>query len=122
MGTLARSMLALQVSLGILLAGPGFGLVKKRIELQTRQPAVVRLANTSIAFTGAPAPMYPTVMESLLATLETELISNERTLVKKKTAAEADWGLGLRITGFTIAPPQVRTDRVGKATMQYTRW
>jgi hypothetical protein len=102
-------------------AGPGFGTIRKnRIELQTRQPAVVRLADTSIAFTGSAARQHGDVEEILLATLETELLSNEKTLVKKNTAAEANWVFKVRVTGFTANQPQQRTEASGKNA--FVRW
>ena len=40
------------------LGDPGFGLIKKRkVDLQVRKPAAVRLANTSIAFRSRPASL-----------------------------------------------------------------
>jgi hypothetical protein len=86
-------------------AGPGFRtLRKKSIELQTRQPAVVRLAHTSIAFAGSSSnPAYSSVVDGLLGTLDTEMMNNEKTLTKKRTAAEADWLLGLKVTGLRWA-------------------
>jgi hypothetical protein len=108
----------------ILLGDPGFGsLRKKKISLPVRQPAAVRLANTSIAFTGSPSsPAYARAQEALLTTLATELLANEKTLVKKVSPAEADWVLGLRITAFAVKQPQERADTVGKNGATYTRW
>ena len=65
-----------------LLGDAGFGTIrKKKITLQVRQPALVRLANTSIAFTGRSTnPEYLPVQESLLAIYSTELLSNVKTL------------------------------------------
>jgi hypothetical protein len=108
----------------LLLGDPGFGsLRKKKINLPVRQPAAVRLANTSIAFTGsASSPAYARVQEALLTTLTTELLANEKTLVKKATPAEADWVLGLRITAFAVKQPEQRADTVGNNGATYTRW
>ena len=55
------SVLALALPFAIpTLADPGFGSIRKKtIDLQVRQPALVRLANTSVAFTGKVAnPEY----------------------------------------------------------------
>ena len=105
---LHRVILTLSVALlliaseATILGDPGFGTIKKRrITLQVRRPAVVLLANTSIAFKGSAAsPEYTPIVGSLASTLETELVSNERTLVKKPDAAQADWVLGLTVTGY----------------------
>jgi hypothetical protein len=107
-----------------LLGDPGFGsLRKKKISLPVRQPGAVRLANTSIAFTGsASSPAYARVQDSLLTTLETEMLGNEKTLVKKTRPGEAEWVLGLRVTAFVVAQPQQRADAVGKNGATYTRW
>jgi hypothetical protein len=108
----------------VLLGDPGFGsLRKKRINLPVRQPAVVRLANTSIAFTGSPSsPAYARVQEILLTTLATEMLANETTLVKKGSPAEAEWVLGLRVTAFSVTQPQERADTAGTNGAAYTRW
>ena len=105
-------------------AGPGFGTLRKKyIELKTRQPAAVRLANTSIAFAGSSTNHeYTPVQESLLATLETELVSNEKTLLKKNTSKEADWTFNLKVTGYSAGNPQQRTETTGKSTTNYTKW
>ena len=105
-------------------AKPGFGLFhKKSIELRVRQPAVVRLANTSVAFTGSSTnPEYVPVQGSLLATLETELISNEKTLVKKSRPAEAAWAVNVAVTGFSVAPPKQRTESGSNYSTTYVRW
>jgi len=110
-----RKWIATLVAVPSLWAGPGFGTIRKnKIELQTRQPAVVRLADTSIAFSGAATRQYGDVEENLLATLEAEMLANERTLVKKNTAAQADWVFKVRVTGFTANQPQERADSSGK--------
>jgi tetratricopeptide (TPR) repeat protein len=105
-------------------AGPGFGTFrKKNLELQTRQPAIVRLANTAVAFKGSvTSQQYRDVEAPLLATLETELISNERTLVKKDNPAEAAWILNLKVTGYALPPPQVRSGMSGKTPVTYNHW
>src|SRR5947199_3936868 len=73
---------------------------KKELELKTRQPARVRLANTSIAFRGSFSnPEYAPVLNSLMSTLGTELISNEKTIQVKDKAADAAWVLGLTVNG-----------------------
>ena len=108
---------------GTLLGDPGFGsLHKRKIDLSIRQPAAVRLANTSFAVTGSFANQaYLPVQESLTATLETELLGNEHTLVKKPPV-EAEWVLGLRVTGYALPPPQQRADNVGKNAVTYNHW
>jgi tetratricopeptide (TPR) repeat protein len=111
----------------VMLAGPGFGGIggmrKKKIDLQTRQPALVRLANTSIAFTGSSTnPEYTPVQGSLLATLETQLIGNEKTLLRKNNPSEAEWVFNLKVTGFSVANPQQRTQSYGQTSATYTRW
>ena len=112
---LHRVILGLSVA-GLLIASeatilgdPGFGTIKKRrITLQVRRPAVVLLSNTSIAFKGtAASPEYQSILGSLESTLETELVSNERTLVKKPDPAQADWVLGLTVTGYSTPRPEV---------------
>ena len=108
---------------GFLFGDPGFGsLHKRKIDLPIRQPAAIRLANTLFAVTGSSAnPAYVPVQESLMATLETELIANEHTLIKKPPAS-AEWVLGLRVTGFSLPPPQQRTDNVGNSAVAHVRW
>jgi len=99
-------------------ADPGFGsLRKKKLELEIRQPAVIRLANTSFALTGSGDRMNQPVLDSLLPTLETELLSNEKSLVKK-APGEAEYVLALRVTNFSAPPPQQRI--VGNAA--YLHW
>lgn len=108
----------------VVLADPGFGLLKKRkVTLQVRRPAAVRLANTSIAFRTRPAnPAYATVVAPLEATLETELISNERTLVKR-SPAEADWTVSLTVTAFSIPQPQTRSQAIkNKTPLTFVHW
>jgi hypothetical protein len=103
----------------------GFGTIrKKKITLQVRQPALVRLANTSIAFTGRSTNAeYLPVQESLLATLSTELLSNEKTLQVKQNPAEANWVFSMDVTGFHIGQPEKRTDNyAGKGASTMVRW
>jgi hypothetical protein len=49
-------------------------------------------------------------------------VSNERTLVKKNTRKEADWTLNLKVTGYSVANPQQRSETNGKSVNSYTRW
>jgi len=108
----------------VLLADPGFGRLKKRkVTLQVRRPAAVRLANTSIAFrTGVANQSYSAVAAPLAATLETELVSNERTLVKK-SPGDADWTVSLMVTAFSIPQPQPRVQPVNnKTALTFVRW
>jgi hypothetical protein len=104
--------------------GPGFGVLRKRkIELPVRRPAVVRLANTSLAVKGDVSnPQYRVVLGSLQASLETELVKNERSLVKKP-AGEANWTLELTVTSYSMPRSQSRMQPVNNAPPQtYERW
>lgn len=99
----------------LLCADPGFGtLRKKKLELEIRQPAVVRLANTSFAVAGSADRAYQQALDSLMPTLETELLANEKTLVKKPRG-EAEFVLAVRITSFSAPPAQPKV--VGNATI-----
>ena len=96
---------------------------KKTIQLQTRAPAAIRLADASVAFTGgATNNEYAPVEASLLETLETELLRNEKTLVKKNSAAEADWVVNAKVSGYSLPPPAHRTESSGASTINYTHW
>jgi hypothetical protein len=108
----------------ILSASPGFGLLRKKtLTLKTRQPAVVRLANTSIAFRSAYTnPEYASVVASLATALGTELVSNERSLVVKDNPAEAKWVLKLTVTGYSVAQPSRYTEGSGNTAMTYVHW
>jgi hypothetical protein len=120
-GLLFGVLIVSEIPLG---ADPGFGLLKKRkVTLQVRRPAPVRLANTSIAFITKEANAnYRAVSAPLEATLETELVSNERTLVKKGPA-DADWTILLTVTGFSIPQPTTRTQPVKNNTaLTFVRW
>jgi tetratricopeptide (TPR) repeat protein len=123
----SRVVLALAVAVfgaqAPLLGAPGFGTLRKKvIQLQVRRPAVVRLANTSIAFRGKVAnPEYAPVLASLEATLETQLVSNERTLVKKPVDA-AEWVLELTVTGFSIPPSKQTTSGSGNTAVTNVIW
>src|SRR5258708_2568772 len=105
-------------------ASPGWGtLSKKMLDLKVRQPAAIRLANTTIAFKGSSTNReYASVEQSLLVTLETELISNEKTLVKKDNFADADWVLDLKVTGYMAANPVTRTEGSGNSARTVTSW
>ena len=107
----------------LLFADPGFGTLRKKVmDLRTRRPALVRLANTSLAFTSkASDPQYQSALASLVATLETELLSNEKTLVKKPEG-QAEWTLALTITGFQVPPSTTRTERSGNSSQTFRRW
>ncbi|HYI96943.1 MAG TPA: hypothetical protein VEX68_25595 [Bryobacteraceae bacterium] len=108
----------------VLLADPGFGsLRRKNIDLEVRQPALVRLSDTSIAFTGKVASKeYQAVLESLLSTLETEIVSHEKTLQKKQSPKEAEWTLYLNVTGYAAPQPHKNTQRSGNTTTVTNRW
>jgi hypothetical protein len=118
-GLLFGVLIAAETSL---FADPGFGLLKKRkVTLQVRRPAPVRLANTSLAFrTDVANAQYRPVSAPLAATLETELISNERTLTKK---TPADWTIQLMVTGFSVPQPKTRVQPVkNNAALTFARW
>lgn len=120
-GLVSFALLTSQTSL---LADPGFGLLKKRkVSLQVRRPAAVRLANTTVAFRSRAAnAAYNPVADNLEATLETELVSNERTLVKRP-AGEAEWTVSLTVTGFSVPPPQRRMQPLkNNAALAFDRW
>lgn len=110
----------------VLSAGPGFGglggLRKQTMELKTRQPAPVRLANTSIAVIGKEtAPQYAPVVQSLEVALGTELVGNEKSLVEQPPD-KAQWVLALIVTGFSISQPQQYTQGTGTSAVTYNRW
>lgn len=118
---LAVAVLTSQV---VLVGAPGFGLIrKKKVDLQVRKPAVVRLANASLAVRGKSTDnRYQTVVPGLETSLETELVSNERTLLKK-TAAEADWVLELTVTAYTAPTVQRRVQQMKNgAPITFNRW
>jgi tetratricopeptide (TPR) repeat protein len=98
---------------------PGFGSIKKRkTTLQIRQPAAVRLAHATIAFRADSAsPQYAPVLNSLATELLVEMVANEKTLVQKNNPADAQWVLGLRITGYSVSNPPPRMQTAGN-----TRW
>ena len=80
-------------------------------------------ADTSIAFTGKAAnPDYQPVLESLLSTLETEIVSHEKTLQKKQNSKEAEWTLYLNVTGYAAPQPHKNTERSGNITTVTNRW
>jgi hypothetical protein len=117
-------VLALTLAPASLLAEPGFGTMRKRkVELTIRKPAKVRLAHTSIALVGgATSKEYSAVLDSLLVTLETELISNEKTLVKKNSPSEAEWTLVARVTGYTAPRSQPHTQQIGNTSVAMVHW
>jgi hypothetical protein len=106
------------------LAKPGFSMMRKKVvQLHTRQPAIVRLSDTTVAFVGGATDReYAPVEASLLETLQTELLKNEKTLVKKNSPAEAAWTVSLKVTGYSVPPPQQRTEGSGVTATHYTRW
>ena len=112
------------VSQCIALAGPGFSaLHKKTIHLEVRKPALVRLANTSVAFQGAATnPEYQPVLVSLLTVLGTEIVKNERTLVVKSNARDAEWTLYMNVTGYSAPNPTKSTQHAGNATTVTDHW
>jgi hypothetical protein len=120
---LAASVALPAAGIGPLKRSPGFGTIRKRaVALKVRQPALVRLANTSVAFRGSVAnPEYASVRESLLATLSTELVKNEPTLVRA-TPANARWVIATEVTGYHVAPPAQRSEQIGNKVAQYVRW
>ncbi len=111
----------------VLLATPGFGglggLRKKTLDLQTRQPALVRLANTSIAFKSAHTNAeYAPVVQSLIVALGTQLVSNEKTLIEKDKPEDAAWVMLLVVTGYSVAPPSQRNVTSGSMNATYMHW
>jgi hypothetical protein len=104
-------------------AGPGFGTLRKKgVELKVREPAAVRLANTSIAFVGSSSNReYTPVQESLLATLSTELLKNEKSL-SRAPQSEAQWIFQAEVTGYEVSQPQQRSEVVGSTTTRYVQW
>ena len=98
------------------LAGPGFSTIgRKHISLEIRKPGQIRLANTSVAFNGnVTNPQYQPVLASLLTTLATEIVKNEKTLVVKGTPREAEWTLFVNVTGYSAPNPKSETQRIGQ--------
>lgn len=124
---------ALCIVLGLLFtesalnAGPGFGafggLRRKTLNLQTRQPALVRLSNTSIGFKNAfTNPEYAPVVNSLATALGTELVTNEKTLIEKEDPKQAMWVLQLTVTGYGVGQPSQRTEATGNTSLTYVHW
>ncbi len=112
------------ISQYIALAGPGFStLHKKTIHLEVRKPALVRLANTSVAFQGAATNHeYQPVLVSLLTMLGTEIVKNEKTLVLKSNIRDADWTLYMNVTGYSAPNPTKATQHAGNATTVTDHW
>jgi hypothetical protein len=117
---LLLSVLAAQV---VLLNAQGFGTLRKRkITLEVRRPAAVRLANTSVAVKGeVTSNQYAPPLRPLVAMFETELVSNERTLVKKPEP-QAEWVIGLQITGYSLPAPVRRVQKNNKTSTTYVKW
>ncbi len=117
-------ILAFTLAPALLQGEPGFGTLRKRkVDLTIRKPAKVRLAHTSIALVGgATSQEYSGVLGSLLVTLETELISNEKTLVKKNSASEAEWTLVARVTGYSAPRGQPHTQQIGNNSVAMVHW
>lgn len=107
----------------VALAGPGFGTPRKKgVELKVREPAAVRLANASIAFVGSSSNReYTPVQGSLLATLSTELLKNEKSLIRAPQN-EAQWVLQAEVTGYEVSQPQHRSEVAGSTITRYVRW
>jgi hypothetical protein len=106
-----------------LIAAPGWGLRRRNINLEVRQPAMVRLSDTSIAFSGKAAnPEYQTVLQSLLTTLETEIVAHDKTLIKKEKPNDAEWTLYLNVTGYSVPPATPTTQRTGNTTTTTNHW
>lgn len=107
-GVVRAAVLLIAVWSTVVWGAVGFGTIRKRaITLQTRQPATVRLSNTTIALKASAADgLDAAVGRSLLSTLETALVSNDKTLVVKANPAEAEWVLDLKVTGYTAPPPE----------------
>ena len=105
-------------------ASPGFGLMRKKsLALKTRQPAMIRLANTSLAFKSAYTnPEYAPVVMSLATQLGTELVANEKSLLVKENPHDAAWVLVLTVTGYSVAQPTQFTEGTGATAMTYIHW
>lgn len=105
-------------------AGPGFSaLHRKTINLEVRKPALVRLADTSIAFTGkASNPEYQSVLQSLLTTIATELVKHENSLVAKPDPKQAEWTLYMQVTGYSAHDPQKSAQRAGDNIAVTDHW
>jgi hypothetical protein len=105
-------------------AGPGFSMIhRKNIELEVRKPALVRLANTSVAFTGnVTNPEYHAVLESLLTMLATEIVKHEKSLVVKQSPKDAEWTLFMNVTGYSAPNPRKDTQRSGNTTTVTDQW
>ena len=117
-GTLIFAILGAQVAVD----GAGFGLRKRKISLQVRRPAAVRLANTTVAFVGsATNKEYQSVLGSLEQSLEAELVGNERTLVRRPTPADAAWLIKLVVTGYSAPVSKQRTES-SRNTVTSVRW
>ena len=115
--------LALLVSEVVVLADLGFGTFRKRkltLEVATARPRPAgkyqhRLQGQRHQST------YQSVLQTLQATLETELIGNERSLVKK-TPGEAEWTLDARVTSYSVPRAVRRTQRTGTATTTFVKY
>ena len=114
------SLVALQLAD---VSGAGFGLKKRKISLNVRRPAAVRLANTSVAFVGSVTNKeYEPVLGSLEASLEAELVSNEKTLIRRPTPADAAWLIKLTVTGYSAPVSAQRTEPQSRTTVTAVRW
>ena len=111
-------------SQSITMAGPGFSTIhRKTIHLEVRKPALVRLANTSVAFQGgATNQEYQPVLVSLLTILGTEIVKNEKTLVLKSNVRDAEWTLYMNVTGYSAPNPTKSTQRTGNAAAVTDHW
>jgi len=117
-------LVALITSQVVLIGAPGFGVLrKKKLDLQVRRPAVVRLANTSLAVRGkATDNRYQGLAPTVETSLETELVGNERSLVKKP-AGQAEWTVDLTITGYSTPMVRARVEQVKNSRpVTYNRW
>ena len=114
------SLVALQLAD---VSGAGFGLKKRKISLSVRRPAAVRLANTTVAFVGSVTNKeYEPVLGSLETSLETELVSNEKTLIRQPTPADASWLIKLTVTGYSAPVSTQRTEPQSRTTVTAVRW
>ncbi|MFN0166438.1 MAG: hypothetical protein ACKV22_08405 [Bryobacteraceae bacterium] len=100
-------------------ADPGFGgLTKKKIGVERRQPAMIRLTNVAfyvVADSGN--PMYQLAEKSLVAIAEAELLQNDRTLRIERQ--NYDWRVLLTITNLSVVDPN-RMQRGNQAWYGYS--
>jgi hypothetical protein len=65
---------------------------------------------------------YEPVLGSLETSLETELVGNEHTLVRKPTPADAAWLIKLTVTGYSTPVSSERTEPASRTTITAVHW